>query len=679
MIDDVPLPEEPPDQDEGTDTYPTVHAGRDVDQSRNTWQVEGDLYQPETMIVQQIAAAMTSIMKRRHTTAETLAEQLNRYQPPAGLEDMARRLATDRVVVLLCATAEHRCGQRAAAAYLVDRINTRRLFPEALDFQEPEADERELEESIGGAAGVALYFDFAGQESGPASVDRLRQLSVLETRLPAAGCVAVMAIPDNLAEEAHKQFPGRVYALTKPPAERVFRAHADRLPPDLTEALVGDEWIRDSLRDAWPPHAARLAKLAVRARDAGISGVASTVSHIRGALSDWREEARKDLLRHSAAPARALLLAAAMLEGSAPVTVVAARDLLLRMSRYPAEPVHILERADVITELRAVSDTGLDPDTTRFNRTEFGTALLHLAWHDYPDLHPVLLDWLDHLPAVVAERAVNDLDALTRHVIALAARDGNGQITVNVARRWTRASPRPETARRVAAVLLLRDACLHPRIGRDMRRRVYQHSYSRSQSARFRAALAEAVGWWDVSHQAAAMTRLKHLARGPEDEVITAVVEAVVRLSGEMDLGQFLRYLADWFRVDDPRRAEVAAVAATRVMAGAGEPRTGPGSAHAGVSFWRESLGSLPAATVAGLVQSFLRLAEVSPDGPREAVQALCRAAGTDLRRVGQLFYATRPVDTAPDDDGALNDLFQQVRLRLDEMLPTQTGTEEDD
>ncbi|GIE27437.1 hypothetical protein Ait01nite_004820 [Actinoplanes italicus] len=686
MIGDVPLPDEAPDPDDDTDvgTYeagvpPWVHAGRDVDQSEHLTQVSGDLVQAgRDVIYQTINNAVASILKRRHTTAKTLAEQLRRFQAPDGLEEMAWRLATDRVVVLLCPAAERHCGQRATAAYLVDRINTRGAPHAVLDFQEPETEGVELEESVNSAADVAFFFDFAGQGSSPATTDRLRQLGVLEARLPEAGCVAVMAIPDDLAEEAHKQFPGRTYRLGKPSAEQVFRAHADRLHPSLTDVLVTNEWVRKSLHDVWPPRAARLAKLAVQAHDSGITDAADIVQHLRGALSDWREEAREELRRCHDAASRALLLAVSMLEGSAPLTIVAARDLLLRTSRFPVEPINVLERTDVVTELRAVGGAALNADTTRFTRAGFGTALLHLAWRDYPGLRPVLIEWLNQLPSVIAARTVNDLDGLTQRVVALAARDNSGQIAVEVARRWTRLSPRPDAARRAAAVLLLRDACLHTRIGRDMRHRVYEHSYYGSQSARFRAALAEAVGWWDVSHQAAAMTRLKHLARGPENEVITAVVEAVVRLSGEMDIGQFLRYLADWFRAGDPRRAEVAAEAATRAMSGADVARTGPGSATAGLLFWRRSLDCLPAVTVAGLVQSYLRLAGTSPDRRSEAVQVLCRAAGSDLRRVGQLFYATRPLDPDMAGEGPLDDLFQQVRLQLDGILPTMAGAEED-
>ncbi|GAA4968239.1 hypothetical protein GCM10025331_71420 [Actinoplanes utahensis] len=685
--DTAPLSDDPPDLDAETDigtyqdieTYSPVHAGRDVDQSRHSVHVARDQYVDSTVIFQQVTAAVTSILKKRHTTAETLAEQLRRYRPPDGLQEMTSRLATDRVLVLLCPAEVRRCGQRAAAAYLVHRINESAPSGEALDLQEFEDEEMELEETARSAADVALYFDFAAQGSSPATADRLRQLSVLEPELAAAGCVAIMAISDDHAEEAHKQFPRRVHTLRRTPPETVFRAQANRLPPAIVDDLVSDERITRHLKDAWPPHATWLAKLAAQAHASGITDVGGIIGHIDGALSNWREQAREQLHKHLPGPTRALLLATALLEGCEPLTIVAARDLLLQASRYPVDQVNVLEGTDVVTELQSLDEDLLQAGTTRFKRAGFGSALLNLAWREYPKLQPVLLNWIDRIPSIILGQSATDLDGLTRSVVALAAHDGSGQIAVQVAQRWTNVSARFHSARRGATVLVLRAACLHPRIGHDMRRRTYEKSYYRSQSPRFRAALAEAIGWFDISHQAAAMTRLKHLARGPEEEVTTAVEQAVIRLAGEMDLAQLLRYLTEWFSDDDPRRAEVAAAAAARAMATPGTLRARSGSAADSVAFWRKSMDCLPSETVAGLIRSLLRFADAFPGERDTSIQVLCDAAGTDLRRIGQLFYATRPADQDPAVDGPLNDLFQQVRLQLDEMLPASWAGEEED
>lgn len=683
MTDDAPWPEHPPDLDADTDigTYPepeplpVVHAGGDVDQSRRHWEIQGNQTTNNVTINQYVADLVRAILPKRHTRAEVLAEQLRCYLPPKGLAEMAWSLAAKGLVVLLCPAVEQRCGQRAAAAYLVHQRNQLLAPDPPLDLQELlDSDEKALQETIDGTTGVALSMDWSDEGPDPA-VRLLRQLGVLENRLSENGCVAVVAIPEALAGEARKQFPGQVHTLGRPPAEDVFRIRSTRLTPPLLDALTGDTGLTAELRDAWPPQAIRIAKLADEAYGNGITDVPGIRDHVRAALSDWREEARQELLKHSTAPQRALLLATAMLENSGPVTVVKGRELLLRASDYPAEPVNALEGTDVVTELQMLGNL-VDAHAARFRRADFGTALLHLAWREYPGLRHVLLKWLDRLPGAVATRTMSELDGLSQRVVALSARDGGGQIAVAVARRWAGVSPGPDTARRVAAVLLLREACLHPRIGRDMRHRVYQDSYYGGGSPRFRAALAEAIGWFDVSHQAAAMTRLKHLARGPEEEVTSAVVEAVARLAGEMTLGQLLRYLADWLHAGDPRRAEVAAAAAIRAMESPGTLRADSIRVADSTAFWRKALGCLPSRDVAALVRSLFRVTGPNPDDRGAVVFHLCHAAGADLRRVGQLLYATRPVGHEIEDE-ALNDLFQQVRLRLDELLPTHPDEQE--
>ncbi|GAA2672271.1 hypothetical protein [Actinoplanes palleronii] len=655
-----------------------AQAGRDLDQSTHYVTVSGDQYQAQTIVFQQgeVAKEVTTILKKRLTTAQTLTEQVRRYVAPPGLGDHVSQLATGRSLVLLCPAAVPRSGQRAAAAFLIHRVDESRAAATRLNFQEPLLDkDDEATGTLRDAKNVGLFFDFVERGDGPEAVDSLRQFGLLEQGLAEAGAFAVLAVSDALTEEAEKSFPGRVHHLRRPAGEAVFRSRAAEIPTSLLDALTVHEVFRQRLREAWPPEATRLAKLANRAYQAGITDLDGIARQVVGALSNWQDQARKDMRQFGSAPQRALLLAAAMLEGSGPAAIVHGRDLLLRAGDFPAEPTNPLERTDVVTELEALHDIELNVTDTRFARFEYGIAVLHLAWQGFPGLHLVLLRWLERLPSVITPDGIDEFIA---RIIALSVRDGSGQIAVAVARRWAngrRPAPTQGTARRldkaqrVAAVILLRDACLHPQIGGDVRRRVYEYAYYLKSPAAFRVVLAEAVGAFDVHHQTAAMTRLKHLARGPEEEVMTAVVRAGARLASEMELGRLLEYLGGWLSAANPRRTEVAVQVAMQVMTELDDTELRLGSTAAVTSFWRTALATLPSATATALIRCWIRLAATSEQNRSAAIHVLLGAAGTDLRRVGQLFYATRPTSEPGTEEEILNELFQQVRLRLDEVL----------
>ncbi|WIM95553.1 hypothetical protein ACTOB_007670 [Actinoplanes oblitus] len=675
-------PTEPPDPDAGPEPAdpgpePSVHAGRDVDQSVNRTWVHGDQYTAESMTINHsvVTQQVTSIMRRRHTSAPTLAEQVRHYVPPPGLDECVSRLATGRSLVLLCPGGVPRSGQRAAAAYLIHRLDRFRAAAEHLSFQEPLLDrDDEAADALRDAKDVGLYLNVADLDDGPDAVDRLRQFGVLEDGLPETGAYAVLAVSDRLAEEAEKYFPGRLHRLRRPSAEAVFRSWAAELPAPLLDALTSHPWIRENLRGKWPPDAADLAKFAVRAYRAGVREPAGLVRQVEGASTNWRDQARNDLQRYGSAPQRALLLAAAMVEGAEPATVVAARDLLLDVAGRTAELPNALERTDVVTELQALRETTFDTGTREFARSGYGTSVLHLAWRDYPGLRDVLLRWLGRLPSVLGADPAG-IGELTSRIVALSAEERSDQIAWRVTREWA-TDRRLGTTGSVAAILLLRDACLHPRIGADSRRRVYQHAYWTRSPAAFRVVLAEAVGAFDRSHQTTAMTRLKHLARSPEDEVRAAVTRAATRLARDtgMSLDQLLSYLTGWLSAAEARRCEVAAAVATQVLAGPdGDTRIRP--AAGSLRFWRAALGTLSPATSAALIRGWLRSA--GPRGPDRviAIGMLLDAAGNDVRRLGQLLYAAR---SGPGADEEMDDLYRHVRLQLGKTLapPSRTGSE---
>ena len=659
-----------------------VQAGRDLDQSWHHTEVRRDAYNAQSITIIQQSVADKVRASLRHYSAEYLAEQTVRYVPPAGLQERAIPFARDRVLVLLCPVGVERCGQRAAAAFLVACVNADRPDKDRLALQRPLLDERlELEDTLTDERQVALFFDLvSSREDVP---DRLDQFGLLQRKLAGADGFAVLAVSEVFEDEVAKVFPGRCCRLGRPPGEAVFRLRAASLPDLLLEALVADESVAKELENAWPPAAAELAKHAVRAHRAGITAPGKVLEQLKQERGNWADRARRDLESHRAGPERALMLSAALLEGAEPATIVGGGELLLALGRYSAEPTHPLESPGVVTALGSLADLEFDPLSRTFGRPGYGSALLYQIWHDHPPLQDLLRRWFDRLPAAVRPA---ETVKLAERIIELAERTGNGAVAVSVARRW--AVPRPVNAteagrspapgsgadrrRRAAALQLLTLAAVNADIGADVRRRMYEHVYDRPQSFHVRSLMAEATGAFAETYPAVALTRLKYLASSPEPEIVTLVVTALTRVAGVMSINSFIRAMTDWLRGDSPAQAEVAAEA----IADAGISRMLL-VADAGtlVRFWQTALATLPAELSARLIRSWLFIAAEATDAV-DVVGVLLTATDGDLRRIGLLLYATRPPGDGFFEQGAVSELFSRVRIRLDELTVRTTDQE---
>ncbi|WP_030436206.1 hypothetical protein [Actinoplanes subtropicus] len=635
----------------------------EVDRTVHTTMIEGDQYNAHTLqIFQQAAERLRADTKNWHVDAETLAERVRLFRPPPGLEEQVSRLRDERLVILSCERNADGCGQQSAASYLVHQVSRSLTFQVAfLD------DDTDLAESAAGTEHAGLYFDAV--ELGADARGQLRQLSQLKSDLERIDCLAVLAISDDIEDEAKQWFPGHVHRLARRNAEDVFRAHADPVVEGpLVDRLVSDSWLVDELRTAWPPSAASLAGLAVKAVQSGIQDPDAIINDLKNARNAWLAQARDDMRNNApTAPKRALLIAAATLEGAGPAVLAEARDRLLAAAKYRIEPSNALEQPDIIQGLEELRKTTLDPETTRFTRPDYGSALLHHVWREYPMLQPILRAWFDQLPVIISG-ASPGIDRLVDRVVELSSHIGNGRLAVQIARRWAEGEQSGRQNRQAAAILLLRQACLHPRIGHDARGRVYTTAQARTYSPTFRVAMAVALGEFDAKHRSTGMTRLKHLAGHPENVVREATTSAVIRLTEDLEIGQILGYFAEWLALPDPNRAYVVIDAASEIMvARAGAPADI--DPEPSVRFWRRVLDALAADDAGQLIRQWLRLG----NKPEPAIRTLLAAAGSDLRRIGQLMYAVRPAPEPDPDNDPLADLLRQVRLRLDELSTPRT------
>lgn len=623
------------------DAYPPTEPGVGRDQ----YNAHGDQY--FNTIYRE--AAMS---RSRRASAETIAAQLSRFVIPEGLTGRIEPLEADRLLVLVCADSVQRCGQASAAWFLVHRLNERRLPADRLTFQEmlPTEDQR-LSDTLTEATQLALFFNFVGRERDEVE-NRLDELTGLGDKLVPADSFAVVAVGGAFGERAAKWLPKETHWLARPDPEEVFRRHAPGFDP-----LLRDPWLRKQLAAAWPPSVADTARQAISIRRSGIDRAEEIVQRLRAERPDWTGQIRSDLKRHSTANPRALLFSAAVLEGSNAVAVVAARDLLLDVSRYPGDPVHLLERPDAVAELATLGE--FDALTATFNRIGYGPALLQLIWKYQPALRATLANWWRRIPTALNAHSLAEITPLIDSLTALAEAEHDEQIAIRAAQDWS--PPQGiDTRDRIAAVLLLQRACLSRIVGGKTRRWLYRIAYELGSYPRFRAVLAEVLGLFDRDHQSEAMTRLKHLGNDPDPEVTKAVVRSVVTLADGMRLAELLGYLTEWLRPSRPG-ARTAAEIVSAVLRQPLDPETDFAS-PAYVRFWRSALKGLPDDQAAALALDWLRLGLGEPTRRDPLFRVLLFAAGDDLRRQSQLYYAIRATD-----DAELAGIFADLRVRLDQ------------
>jgi hypothetical protein len=181
--------------------------------------------------------------------------------------------------------------------------------------------------------------------------------------------------------------------------------------------------------------------------------------------------------------------------------------------------------------------------------------------------------------------------------------------------------------------------------------------------------MAEVTGEFGEAYPAIALTRLKHLAVGPEPEITAMVVSALGRIVASMNVSDFLRTMTSWLREPEPTRTGIVAVAVADAIANADIGRSLLDADESTlIWFWRAALSSLPGDAAARLIQTWLRSGAGAESPGRDAVGVLLEATEGDLRRIGQLLYATRPSGGHLADDDPLAELFGRVRIRLDEL-----------
>ena len=343
-----------------------------------------------------------------------------------------------------------------------------------------------------------------------------------------------------------------VTRVTPPPAISVFRTHLARMTSDaLADAWARHEQIGGLLHRATPKDGVRLARI-VAGTSAEQTAGDQQVTRVVAEYRNWADELA-EWFRQSAGQAgsyrRALLLAAAALEGAPAATVFAAADRLARIVELPREPGGSLAGPDA-SELVGKIQAELQRDTSiKFDRPAYGTSVLDHVWSQRPQLHADLREWLTSIPVSGDEGSGLAAEALTR----LAIRKQEVGLVCVAARQWA-ADP---ASGRELAVRALTDAALSEEIGRDVRRQLYDWARTTGASGTTHLAVAAVcAGQLARQYPQIALTRLRHLVVSPNAVVQESVFRSLTTLAGKPALcPSVLGEIARWVNEENPRRS----------------------------------------------------------------------------------------------------------------------------
>jgi hypothetical protein len=426
-----------------------------------------------------------------------------RFVEPDGFLDALAKLLGSRAVVLAGPSGS---GRRTAATVLLDRLGGLHLVEIAVD------DEATLaRHPVAAKEGYLLDLTTADD----ATVEQVRAaLPEFTAALDQEDSSLVVIVDDDRATGFE------AVRLPAPEPGEVLKAHLDgrefdplptKPPTTATEAV-------------------RLAELLTSVEDPRL---------VAGAYDRWRGRLRKQFGQHEDVAWRALLLAAAFLEGAHQDVVDAAADALLAETRYDGPRPHPLAGPGLAARL---ADVGAFAGAVTFATPGYAEAVIDYVWTEFPTLREPLVDWLIALPARLSE---DDSARLVERLIGLGA-----PAVVKAVAAW--ADSAAPLARGLLAAAAL-DAVTGPDI-----RRVIKDWSGRRDLAPALSELAIAVCGGELGNRFPhiALTRLGSFVRRPE--LTDQVAAALSTMAGESQFAQVVTRLARWLRETDRARRALA-------------------------------------------------------------------------------------------------------------------------
>ncbi|EHK88727.1 hypothetical protein SZMC14600_03436 [Saccharomonospora azurea SZMC 14600] len=475
-------------------------------------------------------------------SATTLLSDVDRvFVQPRNFDLLLDRLATAGVLLL---TGVPGSGRRTTALKLLSKSGDPEHTCWELDTDREHDDEKVSLDVPEDVEGDGLLLDLTSHGLGDCErwLDAVHQA---RAQLRDRRCTLVVLVTSTFANQPGRWWSTLVKQLHPPTPRAVLAAHLRAIGIAAGDAELDD--VLGPVADRGLGTLAHLATLIADEREAQPeAGLRSWAARAHTVLDDRPATLTPWLNEHRDAPARALMLSAAMLEGCSAETVWTASETLLRQVRFTAPQSPVLERRGVSERL---GELGFDVErdgAVRLRRDK-GFHHRHVRAHffaDHPDLREPLTQWVvqvgQNRALTVADRTVLAL-RFTEQCLGI----GRPELVSEVIGEWLRGSDFPPLAG--CAHGMLRSGLLHDRHGAHFRWQIW--NWARQPPPDAPSAFLTMLG--DVCqdviaprYPSQAIVRLHHLARHRRPEVSE---HAVTLLSRSVQDRRFLRRLVQRF------------------------------------------------------------------------------------------------------------------------------------
>ncbi|TDP97349.1 hypothetical protein [Labedaea rhizosphaerae] len=462
-----------------------------------------------------------------------LAWLFRRFEPPPG-HTTALAMLTEHDIVVVDGVPG--TGRRTAATMLL-----RAHADRAHRFQELSTDSGPVSlDNASVAKGDLLLLDLTAVDiEGYRQIQRV--LSAFRATVRDVGAKLVIVERHGVRDQLDVHLRQFRVELGRPDPLFVLRRH---LVANGITWLTGD-WpsvagLEEFLRTASMRDIEGLAELVSTARDvtlggrlkAAVEASGDRAAEVEAAISDSPDGRR-----------RALLFAAAMLEGSRLPAVHRATEILVELAEHPPDETPVLEREPVPVQLRQLGATVEPTGQVWFTKLGYSTAVIRYFWDNRIDMRFALRDWAERM-AVLPELSAVERDDVVERVAEQCLRVDRPEDLVVLAQHWLR-TPGRDLSRQLYR--LLQTGLLNERWGPQFRRLLYDWAAVRSLSDRFAAVLTKlCIEVLAPTRPEQALVRLHRLAKRARQELDPVATAQLLALTESDD--RLLRHLFDRLR-----------------------------------------------------------------------------------------------------------------------------------
>ncbi|WP_031067442.1 hypothetical protein [Streptomyces sp. NRRL WC-3742] len=550
-----------------------------------------------------------------------------RFIGPRGYGEAAARLERPGTVVLLMGGSGS--GRRSAAIVLLHCADQegrrfRELFPndERFDSGEPEKSERVL-------------FDLT-ETSESEFLEAQGRLRRIWEQIRRVGGRLVVVVPQEHEHLLQSDFRQLLVGIGRPDWAGVIVRHLRLGGVKVSRREVHGSAFSEDLKRYRMRELQRLCELMVVAHTEGGQFDAWAAKAVE-AVRKRGEEAAQQISSLTDGRQRALLFAAAMLEGTSVDAVCRLVDRLLAKLGHPADGRPELDRDDMTRRLKAVR-VDMRGERIHFEALAYGAAVRSHFWLYYPDLRETFGAWVADTVQKTNWLTPADRRRLVGRFTEQALKVGDVRKLIETVESWAEQPGSSDEAVQVLGLGLMSE-----RHGAEFRAKIYDWATSPQPADTLVPVLVRTcVDIMALQHPDQAIVRLHQLARRESGRIATNALLRLARGEKRLYLKLLERVRAGMAR-QDPWLPDVDLFLALMDPLPTWLPRA------EAVRGWREVL-RLPPSLWARGVKTWLQAARLVPDDGLRLMGVLLAAAEGRSEPLSHYYLLAHAWETERDD-----------------------------